>query len=215
MFARVSTYEGGDPANKATTLRFLVDSVVPAARAMAGWKGMYFLGDPASNAKTVSVTLWDSEESLRASEVAASKLRDEGTRQSGSQTVNVERFEVITADADEPSDTRESAAFARVSRYQISADKVDAAIGLRAGQPATEVRRIPGNTGAYLFIDRKTGSALSLTLWASEQALKASEETANQIRERNAGNINATISSVERFTIAATAGEHVPVPSKA
>ncbi len=213
MFARVSTYEGGDPANKATTLGFLHDYVIPAARAMGGWKGMYFLSD-ASASKTLSITLWDSEESLRASEEAASKLRTEGTRQAGSQTVKVERFEVVTADTEPPSDTTESGAFARVSRYQISLDKVDAAIG-QVSPTAPQVRGIPGNTGGYFLIDRKTGSALSLTLWESEQALKASEETANNIRERNAGNINATISGVERFMIAATAGEHAPALSNA
>ncbi len=213
MFARVSTYEGGDPASQ-ETLRFLQEHVVPAARTFAGWKGMYFLADLVS-AKTLSITLWDSEGSLRASEEAADKLRAEATRQAGSQTTKVERFEVVTADAEPPSDAAGTGKCARVSRYQIPVDKVDAAIGLRTGQAATEVRRIPGNNGAYLLIDRKTGAALSVTLWESEQALKASEETANQIRARNSESINATISGVERYVITATAGEHAPVPAQA
>jgi len=213
MFARVSTYEGGDPANKATTLRYLQDFIVPAARAMGGWKGMFFLGDPAAN-KTVSITLWDSEDSLRASEVAANKLRDQGNRQAGSQTVKVERFEVVMADAEPPSDTTESGAFARVSRYEIPVEKVDAAIS-QANPTAPQVRGIPGNTGGYLLIDRETGAALSVTLWESEQALKASVEQANVIRARITERVNGSISSVESYMISATAGEHAPALSKA
>ena len=212
MFARVSTYEGGFPANKETNLRFLQEHVVPAARAMAGWKGMYFLGDPVLN-KTLSITLWDSEESLQASEEAANKLRAEGTAQSGSQTVKVERFEVVTAAAEAPSDSTESGAFARVSRYQIPVDKVDAAIG-QVSPTAPQVRGIPGNTGGYLLIDRKTGAALSVTLWESEHALKASVEQANEIRARIADRVSGSISSVESYMIAATAGEHAPALSE-
>jgi len=213
MFARVSTYEGGDPANKATTLKFLQDYLVTAARAMSGWKGMYFLADPAAS-KTLSITLWDSEESLRASEEAANKLRAEGTRQAGSQTVQVERFEVVMADAEAPSETTESGAFARVSRYQIPVEKVEAAIS-QASPTAPQVRGIPGNTGGYLLIDRKTGAALSVTLWESEHALEASVEQANQIRARTTERVNGTISSVESFVVAATAGEHAPALRKA
>lgn len=213
MFARVSTYEGGDPANKATTLRFLQDYVVPAARTMAGWKGMYFLGDPTAS-KTLSITLWDSEESLRASEEAANKLRAEGTQKAGSQTVTVERFEVVTSDAPALTDSTETGAFARVSRYQIPVEKVEAAVA-QASPTAPQVRGIPGNTGGYLLIDRATGAALSVTLWESEHALEASVEQANQIRAQIAERINASIVSVEPYMIAATAAEHAPALSQA
>jgi heme-degrading monooxygenase HmoA len=212
MFARVSTYEGGDPADKAT-LKFLQDYVVTAARAMGGWKGMYFLGDPAAN-KTVSITLWDSEDSLRASEEAANKLRAKGTRKAGSQTVKVERFEVVTADAEPPSDGADSGAFARVSRYQIPVEKVDTAIS-QASPTAPQVRGIPGNTGGYLLIDRRTGTALSVTLWESEQTLEASVEQANQIRAGITARLGGSISSVDSYMIAATASEHAPALTKA
>jgi heme-degrading monooxygenase HmoA len=213
MFARVSTYEGGDPANKATSLKFLQDYVVPAARAMGGWKGLYFLGDPGSP-KTVSITLWDSEQSLQASEEAANKLRAEGTQKAGSQTVQVQRFEVFTTDTTPPSDTTESGAFARVSRYQIPLEKVNVAIS-QASPTAPQVRGIPGNTGGYLLIDRKTGTALSVTLWESEEALEASVEQANKIRAQITERLGGSISSVESFMVAATAGEHASVFSKA
>lgn len=212
MFARVSTYEGGDPANKATTLQFLQDYVVPAARTMGGWKGMYFLGDPAG--KTLSITLWDSEESLRASDEAANKLRSEGTRQAGSHTVKVERFEVITGDAPALTDATETGAFARVSRYQIPVEKVEVAIA-QVSPTAPQVRVIPGNTGGYLLIDRTTGAALSVTLWESEHALQASAEQANEIRARIADQVSGSISSVEPYMIVATAAEQAPALSKA
>lgn len=214
MFARVSTYEGGNLPDQDASLLFLQEHVIPAARGMAGWKGAYFLADPSSS-KTLSITLWESEDQMRASEGAANKLRAEGNRQAGSQTAKIERFEVVIARADGLVDEAGAGTCARLSRYQIPADKVDVAIRAQAGDGATQVRQIPGNTGAYLLIDRQSGAALSITLWENESALNASKEAANETQARLAASVNATILGVEPYVISATAGEHEPVHSKA
>jgi heme-degrading monooxygenase HmoA len=42
----------------------------------------------------MSITLWESEEAMRASESAADELREEGAGHSGGTILSVERFEV-------------------------------------------------------------------------------------------------------------------------
>jgi heme-degrading monooxygenase HmoA len=44
------------------------------------------------------------------------------------------------------------------------------------------VAGLPGNAGAYFFVDREDGRALTLTLWESEDAALASDVTAEKSR---------------------------------
>ncbi len=47
---------------------------------------------------------------------------------------------------------------------------------------APMVAAVPGNVGAYFFVDRERGRALTLTLWASDGAARASDQTADKSR---------------------------------
>jgi hypothetical protein len=44
------------------------------------------------------------------------------------------------------------------------------------------VAGLPDNAGAYFFIDRDQGRAMTLTLWSSESAALKSDETADKSR---------------------------------
>lgn len=46
------------------------------------------------------------------------------------------------------------------------------------------VRGAAGNTGAVFLVDRANGRALTLTLWESEEAALASDELAEQSRQK-------------------------------
>lgn len=97
MFARVSTYQG-DPDKLDEGTRYAVDQVLPRARQMAGWKGIYVLVDRESG-KQLSVTLWESEQDMRASEEAANRLREELAEASDETITDVERYEVAFYEA--------------------------------------------------------------------------------------------------------------------
>jgi hypothetical protein len=44
------------------------------------------------------------------------------------------------------------------------------------------VAGLPGNVGAYFFVDRDGGGAMTLTLWESEQAALTSDQAAEKSR---------------------------------
>jgi hypothetical protein len=46
------------------------------------------------------------------------------------------------------------------------------------------VAGLPGNVGAYFFIDRAEGKALTLTLWDTDAAAAQSDQTAEASRAR-------------------------------
>ncbi len=92
MFARVSTFQGS-PGGTDEATRFVRERILPAAAQLEGFLGMLLLVAPETG-RTMSLTLWETEDHMRASEEAASRLRAESTEAMGEELVSVERFEV-------------------------------------------------------------------------------------------------------------------------
>jgi len=68
--------------------------VLPQIQRQDGSKGLIALGDRQSG-KVLGVTLWESEEAMRASEAEANRLREESAEASSQTITNVERYEVV------------------------------------------------------------------------------------------------------------------------
>ena len=96
MFGRVSTFEGS-PEQVVELTRFARDQVLPALEGLDGFSGILGLVDRQSG-KVIAVTLWESEEALRASEEAANRLRDESAGAVNETITGVERYEVTFAE---------------------------------------------------------------------------------------------------------------------
>ncbi len=92
MFARVSKFEGS-PEGMDEALRHVREQVLPQIRGQDGNKGLIALGDRQSGT-VLGVTLWESEEAMRASEQEADKLREESAEASDQTVADVERYEV-------------------------------------------------------------------------------------------------------------------------
>jgi hypothetical protein len=70
---------------------------------------------------------------------------------------------------------------ARVTSLSGSPDEVDAGIA-DFREKVVPFTHEQGGKGGILLVDRETGAAIAITLWEDEQALRASEERANQLR---------------------------------
>jgi heme-degrading monooxygenase HmoA len=89
--------------------------------------------------------------------------------------------------------------WARVSSYGGNPEQGGAAA---AQMPEEELRAMTGFEGAYLLIDRESGRAMTVTLWESEDALRQSEERANQLRAQVAQDLGATgAPTVDRYEV--------------
>ena len=55
------------------------DSLVPAAKAQKGWQGSYLMTD-AGNGKILSITIWESEAEMLASESGSGYLKEQVPR---------------------------------------------------------------------------------------------------------------------------------------
>jgi heme-degrading monooxygenase HmoA len=69
------------------------------------------------------------------------------------------------------------------------------------GKVAPMVAGLPGNSGAYFFIDRDGGRAMTLTLWDSEESARMSDATADQSRESTVAATGVELLARGRFEV--------------
>lgn len=72
--------------------------------------------------------------------------------------------------------------WARISFYQGSKDKLEEARRFLRGD--TTVSRMKGFKKAYFLADKSTGRAFTMTLWDSQEAMKASAQGVQPVRAR-------------------------------
>ena len=90
---------------------------------------------------------------------------------------------------------------ARVSFYNLgNALRDDVA---RAFEDARgPVEQMQGNQGGLVLVSPDTGRAITITFWESEDALRASEQLANQARQQAAGRAGMEIANIEAYEVA-------------
>ena len=92
MYARVTTLEG-PPDRLDDAARHVREQVVPQLQQMNGFKGFIALGDRQSG-KLLGVAFWESEEVLRATEEAMTRVRSGAAEAAGGTVAGVEQYEV-------------------------------------------------------------------------------------------------------------------------
>jgi heme-degrading monooxygenase HmoA len=93
--------------------------------------------------------------------------------------------------------------FARTSTWSGSPAALEAWAGHVTGQVAPMVKGLPGNAGAVFLIDRDAGTALTLTLWDSEEAALASDQTAERSREATVAAAGVELTGRGRYEVIA------------
>jgi heme-degrading monooxygenase HmoA len=90
--------------------------------------------------------------------------------------------------------------YARVSTYTGDPDKL--VEGFRGASEG--LKQLPGQAGAYFCVDREGRTALTMTLWETDEALEASVEGANQLRSQAISGADAQVESVRHYEVAIT-----------
>jgi heme-degrading monooxygenase HmoA len=93
VFARMTVLEG-PPESIDPALQNLQESVIPWGRQTKGFSGFLALADR-STGKTIGISFWDSEDSMRASEEGATAQRQGVAQAANEQIASIERFEVL------------------------------------------------------------------------------------------------------------------------
>jgi hypothetical protein len=98
VFARVTQYEVSDvsPERLQQGRRAVEDHVVPALRMQSGYSGGLLLGNPESG-KMLSVSLWETEQAMHATDEASYWFRAFGAEEAGGTVADVDIYEVYRA----------------------------------------------------------------------------------------------------------------------
>jgi heme-degrading monooxygenase HmoA len=89
MHARVSTYHTDDPERLVEGFK----NVSSDLEQVDGFSHAYFLVD-SEGGKALSITIWDTEDALLASQSKADELRKRGTEPSGTSIDSVDHYEI-------------------------------------------------------------------------------------------------------------------------
>ena len=95
MFARVTKYDVS-PERLVQGRRAVEEHVVPALRMQAGYSGGLLLGNPESG-KVLTVSLWENEQAMHATDEAAYWFRTFGAEEAGGTVTDVDIYEVYRA----------------------------------------------------------------------------------------------------------------------
>ena len=90
---------------------------------------------------------------------------------------------------------------ARATTIRVGQEVAEEAIGQYRDSLST-FRTMEGNRGAFLLVDRVSGRGVGVTLWESEQAMAASREQAEQLRQRAVEQAQGEIESVVEYEVA-------------
>jgi hypothetical protein len=136
-------------------------------------------------------------QAVHASVSTASRLRNHRAAAWGGRVVGVDRYEVVL-DERRPDGATECA---RVTMMAGDPARLDDAVVYTREKVLPIASGLAGNRGILSLIDRETGTGMSLTLWDSVEAMRASEEEVNQVRDDASAALEMDIVSVDRFEV--------------
>jgi len=193
MWVRVATFENVDAekANEVMKERMASGEMTPP-------DGMtsVILFDDKDTRKRKFLAFFDDKDKLDAAEAAFDRQGDDFPEEIRGKRTTVHHYEVVIHDGD-----IDSARAARVTVLTGAAESIDDSIEKSRGDTLPKVRAIDGNVGAIGLADRDNGRVSMITLWDSPDAMQASEQEANQLRERTAEIGNQKIANVARYDV--------------
>jgi heme-degrading monooxygenase HmoA len=90
---------------------------------------------------------------------------------------------------------------ARLSTFEGSPDQIDESLSQVREEILPQAKQMDGFKGVIILLERQSGNSRSITFWESEEAMRASEEAANRLREESAEAGGETIVGVERYEV--------------
>jgi heme-degrading monooxygenase HmoA len=192
MYARVASFEGHDPS--------LTDELVERVRehgpgSVPDAKGFLGLFDR-ERGTSLGISFFDSEEALRRSEQSFEDMARYFPAEMRGRRTSVDVYEVLLQDG-----SGEGASAARVNSMEGSPDRIDESFRKAREETLPKVRELRGSKGVLVLADRSSGRVKVVTLWESAEALRASEEHADRLREQAAQSGGQQIARVDRYEV--------------
>jgi heme-degrading monooxygenase HmoA len=195
MYARVASFENMDPSLTDDLVGRIRERVPDLERELPGARGTLGLLDREAR-RSLGITFFDSAEAIEEAAPVFERMGEEIPEQMRGRRASVEVYEVILYEVSD-----EGAKAARVSTLEGAAERIDEAAYHGRESILPRAREMSGWKGAVSLADRKSGKIKLITLWESEDALRASEEQAERLRQESADSGGQRIAGVERYEV--------------
>jgi heme-degrading monooxygenase HmoA len=93
--------------------------------------------------------------------------------------------------------------YARTSTWSGSSEALELWAQNATARVKGFVEALPGNAGVIFLVDHESGTALTLTMWESEEAATASDQFAEQSREATVAATGAELIARGRYEVIA------------
>ena len=193
MHARVAAFEGD--ISRIDDLIGMIRERMSAGEEIPGAKRFLMLIDRGGGS-TLGITIFDSEDSIRAAEPIFEKMGDEVPEELRGRRTSVEIYEVAI------DDIADGAHAARVSSLEGSPGAIDEGIAFIKEKILPEAADLTGWRGILTLANRQTGGAKTITFWDGSESLRASEARADELRAQAADAMGDTIAGVKRYEVA-------------
>jgi heme-degrading monooxygenase HmoA len=193
MYARVAAFENVD-TSVVDDLLGRVRQNIDANRLPDAQGGLMLLDR--DQRKSLGITFFESEEKIRAAEPEFERMGDEIPEEQRGRRTSVETYELVIAEGGE------GARAARVSVLEGSPGRLDEGTRYAQDEILPQLRQLGGFKGIVSLADRRRGHTKLISLWESDEALRASEEQANELRQRAAEGAASRVVGVERYEVA-------------
>jgi hypothetical protein len=194
MWVRVATFEGGDTEKLDALVQERMSSgeMTPPE----GLSSVLILDDADAN-KRKFLAFFDSRDTLDAAEDGFDRQGDEIPEEIRGKRTSVHFYDVVVYDGD-----IDAAKAARVSLLEGAPESIDAGVERTRGETLQQVRAIDGNVAAIGLADRDNGRVSMITLWDSDDSMRASTQEADQLRQRTADMSEQKIANVAQYGVA-------------
>jgi hypothetical protein len=194
MWVRVATFEGADPDRANAMLK---EQMASGEMKLPEGMSSALVIDDRDAGKRKFLAFFDSKDAIAAAEPAFEQQGDRLPEEIRGKRTTVHYYEVAIHDGDV-----ENAKAARVTVLEGPPDAIDASVDKAREETLPKVRAIDGNVAAIGLADRGSGRMSMITLWDSADAMRASEQEADQLRERTADLGGQKITTVARYEVA-------------
>ena len=204
MYARTTTVHA-DPQRIDEGIRYVRDEVMPTVQGMPGCMGLSMLCDRDSG-RCIVTTSWDSEETMSASREAVRAMREQATDVMGGR-FDVDEWEIAVVHR---AHAMGDGAWARVTYSRLrDTGQADRVIEAWKANILPRVEQFDGFSSASLLVDRAAGRGAGTVCFDTRQALDASRETAQRMRDEFAPQVGVEITEVVEMEVAI---HHLRVP---
>jgi len=194
MYARVASFENRD-MSLADQLVGKVRESARSGEAVPSARGFLMLIDR-EKGTAVGISFFDSEEAIRDAEPDFERMAESIPAEMRGRRTSVDVYEVAFQEGGE------GAKAARVSSLEGPVEKIDEGTRRAQENVLPKARQVSGWKGVVSLVDRRSGRGKIITLWGSTDALRASEEQANRLRQETAESGGQKITGVDRYEVA-------------